>query len=103
MVNVRLPIFISDGASGVSGSFKEDGVVYVRSEDVSSLAHWMHERLVEKGTFVPCFPHGQWLYTRLSAQVYLEKKDFVWLGGVLREILNGMGGFLDTLGPRARL
>ncbi|KAL4933373.1 putative aminotransferase family protein (LolT) [Aspergillus undulatus] len=101
MVNVRLPIHVSDNSSA---SRKEEGVVYVRSADVSSLAHYLHERLIEKGTFVPCFPHGEWFYTRLSAQVYLEKSDFVWLGGVLREIMGGVEGFLEALKvPKANL
>ncbi|KAL4803507.1 pyridoxal phosphate-dependent transferase [Aspergillus unguis] len=99
MVNVRLPIFISDHVP----EKKEKGVIYVRSENVSSLAHWIHAQLVEKGTFVPCFQHGQWFFTRLSAQVYLEKSDFVWLGGVLKEILGGAEGFPGGLGSKARL
>ncbi|KAL4941261.1 hypothetical protein BDV06DRAFT_194854 [Aspergillus oleicola] len=106
MVNVRLPIRVSDSDSPVKGNGKGDGkgVVTVRSADVSPLAHYLHEKLIERGTFVPCFPHGEWFYTRLSAQVYLERGDFVWLGNVLRETLGGVEGILETLRvPRANL
>ncbi|KAL4951786.1 pyridoxal phosphate-dependent transferase [Aspergillus filifer] len=99
MVNVRLPIRVSD-----ENEKKQDGIVTVRSADASPLAHHLHEKLIEKGTFVPCFQHGEWFYTRLSAQIYLEKSDFVWLGGVLKEILGGVEGYLGTLKvPRANL
>ncbi|KAL4961151.1 putative aminotransferase family protein (LolT) [Aspergillus stella-maris] len=101
MVNVRLPIRVSDEDERQK---KRDGIVTVRSADVSPLAHYLHEKLIEKGTFVPCFQHGEWFYTRLSAQIYLEKSDFVWLGDVLKEILGGAEGFLGTLKvPRANL
>ncbi|KAL4795311.1 pyridoxal phosphate-dependent transferase [Aspergillus venezuelensis] len=103
MVNVRLPIRVSDSEVRKNGE-KEEGIVTVRSADVSPLAHYLHEKLIEKGTFVPCFQHGEWFYTRLSAQIYLEKSDFVWLGDELKEILTGVEGFLRTLKvPRANL
>lgn len=105
MVNVRLPVRIIESQSPVqmkSGPSK--GVIDVRSEDVSSLSHWMHAQLVDRGTFVPIFPHGEWFFTRLSAQVYLDRNDFEWLAGILKEILGGVEGFLSTLKvPKASL
>ncbi|KAL4992214.1 pyridoxal phosphate-dependent transferase [Aspergillus falconensis] len=94
MVNVRLPIQIT---SRGLGSTEKGTVINVPPEDVSSLAHWLHEQLIARGTFVPCFPHGEWMFMRLSAQVYLERSDFVWLGGVFKEILSGVGGFLEGI------
>ncbi|KAL4879102.1 pyridoxal phosphate-dependent transferase [Aspergillus karnatakaensis] len=99
MVNVRLPIKIASVAVGE----EEKGVHVVRAQDVSALGHWFHEQLVEKGTFVPVFAHGDWFYTRLSAQVYLEKSDFEWLGAILKEILRGLEGFLGALKVPAKL
>jgi hypothetical protein len=92
MVNVRLPIRITnlDLNSG-----KKDKVINVRPEEVSPLAHWLHEQLIARSTFVPCFPHGEWMFVRLSAQVYLERSDFVWLGDVLKDIMEGVTGFLE--------
>ncbi|KAL5338770.1 pyridoxal phosphate-dependent transferase [Aspergillus crustosus] len=92
MVNVRLPVRVASGQNR-----KEEGGYVVQAKDVSTLAHWFHEQLVERGTFVPCFLHGEWFYTRLSAQVYLEKSDFEWLGAVFKEILGGVEGFLRGL------
>lgn len=105
MVNVRLPVRIIEPQSPAqtkSGSSR--AVIDVRSKYVSSLSHWMHAKLVERGTFVPIFPHGEWFFTRLSAQVYLDRNDFEWVAGVLKEILGGVEEFLDTLKvPKASL
>ncbi|KAL4910062.1 hypothetical protein BDW74DRAFT_173529 [Aspergillus multicolor] len=96
MVNVRLPLRVtSQGRGSVPGG--QDGVVDVHPDDVSPLAHWLHEQLIARGTFVPCYAHGEWMFVRLSAQIYLEKEDFVWLGGVFKEILAGVPGFLEGI------
>ncbi|KAL5003511.1 pyridoxal phosphate-dependent transferase [Aspergillus recurvatus] len=94
MVNVRLPIRIT--SQGL-GSAEKGKVINVRPDDVSPLAHWLHEQLIAKGTFVPCFPHGEWMFVRLSAQIYLERSDFVWLGVVFKGILGCVGGFLEGI------
>ncbi|KAL4978523.1 pyridoxal phosphate-dependent transferase [Aspergillus desertorum] len=94
MVNVRLPIRITN----LELVAEENGkVINVRQGDVSPLAHWLREQLMARGTFVPCFPHGEWMFVRLSAQVYLERCDFVWLGGVFKDILGGVEGFLEGI------
>ncbi|KAL6235227.1 hypothetical protein BDW75DRAFT_210223 [Aspergillus navahoensis] len=94
MVNVRLPIRIMNYGFGSAENGK---VINVRPNDVSPLVHWLHEQLIARGTFVPCFPHGEWMFVRLSAQVYLERSDFVWLGGVFKGILEGLGDFLEGI------
>lgn len=88
MNNVRLPFVIVDESENGDN---EDNSTYpyppLKKEHVGPLSRWIGETLVEKyDTFVPVFLHGGALWTRLSAQVYLEKRDFEWLGGVLKEL-----------------
>ncbi|KAE8336407.1 hypothetical protein BDV24DRAFT_141959 [Aspergillus arachidicola] len=98
MATVRLPIAVSSSSSSDAGSGNgggavmrvqgEDGSSYLRIQAslVAAVSIWFRDTLFDKyETFVPVFQHGGWLWTRLSAQVYLEKEDFEWLGGVLRE------------------
>ncbi|KAJ5168488.1 L-cysteine desulfhydrase-like protein lolT1, partial [Penicillium canariense] len=82
VTTVRLPIAVADGGSTVSGA-----LVTIRPEDAPRVFGWIQETLMAKyDTFVPVFRHGPWLWTRLSAQTFLEKSDFEWLGGILREL-----------------
>lgn len=81
MVNVRLPVAVGGGAG------REGDCVLKEEKDVQAALKWIGETLVQNyGTFVPVFKYGGSLWARLSAQVYLEREDFVWVGGVLREI-----------------
>ncbi|OGM40688.1 aminotransferase family protein (LolT) [Aspergillus bombycis] len=90
---VRLPIAVAAGdaanATAVTRvSAGEDGTSYLRihSSLVSTVGTWFRDTLFDQyNTFVPVFQHGGWLWTRLSAQVYLEESDFEWLAGVLKE------------------
>ncbi|KKK17946.1 hypothetical protein AOCH_004440 [Aspergillus ochraceoroseus] len=92
MSNVRLPVrigsgqFVAESGSGIKVRKDARGEVTVSCEDVGRLSGWIQDQLVERGTFVPVFAHGGALWTRLSAQVYLDISDFEWLGGVLKEI-----------------
>ncbi|KAJ5380501.1 uncharacterized protein N7496_002929 [Penicillium cataractarum] len=82
MTTVRLPIGVSDDGSTVPGA-----PVTVTSKEAPRVFGWIQTTLMEKhDTFVPVFRHGPWLWTRLSAQIFLEKSDFEWLGGILREM-----------------
>ena len=75
MVNVRLPVRIE--------AEEED----LKEDELQGVFRWVGEVLIRKyGTFVPVFRLGDALWTRLSAQIYLEKADFVWLAGVLKEV-----------------
>ncbi|KAL4894970.1 aminotransferase family protein [Aspergillus ambiguus] len=82
MSTVRLPIATKDHSTTGRPSY------YVLQEDeVGPTVNWFQTTLSYKyGTFVPIFAHGGWLWTRLSAQVYLEIRDFEWLGGILKEM-----------------
>lgn len=81
MSTVRLPIAV--GQSETS----EKACALVQEDQVGSVVNWFQTTLTQKySTFVPVFAHGGWMWTRLSAQVYLDKQDFEWLAGVLKEM-----------------
>ncbi|KAJ5662222.1 uncharacterized protein N7477_009838 [Penicillium maclennaniae] len=80
MATVRLPIAVSD--EPVSGA-----AVTISPNEAPGVFSWIQTTLMkEHDTFVPVFRHGSWLWTRLSAQTYLDKSDFEWLGGILRDL-----------------
>ncbi|KAL2857257.1 pyridoxal phosphate-dependent transferase [Aspergillus pseudoustus] len=82
MATVRLPIAIQ----GLS-SLAKPSCLMIQADEVASTINWLQENLSHKyGTFVPIFALDNWLWTRLSAQVYLEISDFEWLAGVLKEL-----------------
>ncbi|KAL2811845.1 pyridoxal phosphate-dependent transferase [Aspergillus granulosus] len=82
MSTVRLPI-----ATREELARSNDKTVLLKPGEGGSTVKWFQSTLTEKyGTFVPLVEHGGWLWVRLSAQVYLEKKDFEWLAGVLKEL-----------------
>lgn len=92
MTTVRLPIPVSDGweldpQTGVRAPGKGEKRLCepLGADQVAGVCRWLQDTLVERfNTFLPVFAHGGWLWTRLSAQVYLEKRDFEWAAGVLR-------------------
>lgn len=84
MTTVRLPIAVADDPAtlDVSGKY-----AVVSPTEALLVATQIQNELLEKhDTFVPVFKHGSWLWTRLSGQIFLERSDFVWLGGILREL-----------------
>jgi hypothetical protein len=98
MVNVKLPLayrFDDDNDNhyhSTTGNDSATGNVsnsspYPRLEQaiVRDVVDWMEAVMANQyKTMVPVFDHGGWLWVRLSAQIYLEKSDFEWLGGVLK-------------------
>jgi len=82
---VRLPIAVADSSDG--GSMVPGTLVTLSTTEASRAFPFIQRQLLEKyDTFVPVFQHGPWLWTRLSGQIFLEKSDFEWLGGILREL-----------------
>ncbi|XRM38935.1 hypothetical protein ABZX51_002324 [Aspergillus tubingensis] len=89
MTNVRLLVRV--GGEG-DGDGEEGGCTVVKKEEVGAVALWVQNTLLDEyNTFVPVFEYNGWLWTRLSAQVYLDKSDFEWLGGVLKELCGRVG------------
>ncbi|PYH32595.1 putative aminotransferase family protein (LolT) [Aspergillus neoniger CBS 115656] len=93
MTNVRLPVKVGgDGDGGDQGEGEVGGYVVVKKEMAGKVVLWFQNTLLEEyNTFVPVFEYNGWLWTRLSAQVYLDKSDFEWLGGVLKELCGRVG------------
>ncbi|KAJ5540940.1 hypothetical protein N7494_006016 [Penicillium frequentans] len=82
MTTIRLPIRVADDGSPGQGSW-----VTLTSQDAPLAASFIEQTLMAKyDTFVPVFRHGSSLWTRISAQVFVDISDFEWLAGVLREL-----------------
>ncbi|KAF3937288.1 hypothetical protein ABW19_dt0201432 [Dactylella cylindrospora] len=68
MVNIRLPL------------------LSIPEKEVTAVYNGFTKDLGEREkTFVQVYVHGGKWWVRLSAQVYLEMEDFVWIAGVLKE------------------
>lgn len=91
--NVRMPIRVAPRGFGrgmiplVHGDEGETtrGVV-VEGEVPEVLEWWGRVAGEEYGTFFQTYFYGGRVWVRLSAQVYLERGDFVWAAEVLREM-----------------
>ncbi|GLA69689.1 hypothetical protein AtubIFM55763_010206 [Aspergillus tubingensis] len=89
MTNVRLLVRVGGGGDGDE---EEGGCTVVTKEKVGEVTLWFQNTLLDEyNTFVPVFEYNGWLWMRLSAQVYLDKSDFEWLGGVLKELCGRVG------------
>jgi hypothetical protein len=61
------------------------GPIIVNKNDVPRHKAWMERTLVDEfNTFVAIFEYNGKLWTRICGQIYLELRDFEWLGGVLK-------------------
>ena len=61
------------------------GPIVVQMADVPTHRAWMEKTLVyEYNTFAVIYEYNGKLWTRISGQIYLELRDFEWLGGVLK-------------------
>lgn len=94
MVNVRMPL-----------AFKDDQEVNPHVPDPSSspfpllsikdatpVCEWMQAKLIKEfDTFAKFYPHGGWLWLRISGQIYLEIEDFEWIGNIARSLCERVG------------
>ena len=86
MFNVKLPFVFVPSDQPIEEPF------HFYEYDAPYIVKWMGRTLVQKyGTFVPTSWYGGALWTRLSAQIYLDKSDFDWIGGVLKEMCEVVG------------
>ncbi|KAH7035878.1 pyridoxal phosphate-dependent transferase [Microdochium trichocladiopsis] len=89
MTNVCLPVKVVDSASASATAAADDtATVTVPAQDVPLVLQWIqHELPHAYGTFVPVYLFQGEIWTRVSAQVYLDLADFEWLAERLREIV----------------
>lgn len=83
---VRLPLAVDDGrrrhASKTVSSYS-----VLSAEEAPVVARWMETVLaMEYNTLVLHLVHAGWIWARVSAQVYLEAKDFSWLAETLVQV-----------------
>lgn len=63
------------------------GAVVIKQDDVRTHLEWMMKTLVnEFRTHVPLFEYNGKIWVRVSGQIYLELRDFEWLGSVLKAL-----------------
>jgi hercynylcysteine S-oxide lyase len=63
------------------------GAVVVKPEDVKKHLDWMMKTLVDEfRTYVTLFEYNGKIWTRVCGQIYLELRDFEWLGSVLKAL-----------------
>lgn len=68
-----------------SPSLHSAGPIIIQEADVLTHVAWMEKTLVDEfNTFVCIYEYDGKLWTRISGQIYLELRDFEWLGGVLK-------------------
>eukprot|EP01114_Cavostelium_apophysatum_P024156 TRINITY_DN937_c0_g1_i1.p1 TRINITY_DN937_c0_g1~~TRINITY_DN937_c0_g1_i1.p1 ORF type:complete len:431 (+),score=61.55 TRINITY_DN937_c0_g1_i1:50-1342(+) len=64
--------------------------VRMPTDDVDEAAALQQKILKEYSSFFVVYPLGSHIYTRISAQIFLEESDFVWIGNLVLEILSEM-------------
>lgn len=80
--NVRLPITVIPEGGEVVG---DEGGVPVG--EVTKMLAWFYDVAArEFDTYLQTFCYAGAIWTRLSAQVYLDMSDFVWAAGTIKEI-----------------
>ncbi|RYO76179.1 hypothetical protein DL766_007478 [Monosporascus sp. MC13-8B] len=85
MTNVALPLrFVDDDTLEAGGSSSE---LKIPAGDAQQAREWMAKTLVDDyKTFLPIFVYNNRFWTRISAQVYLDIRDFEWIGQILLEL-----------------
>ncbi|CAG8961717.1 hypothetical protein HYFRA_00006257 [Hymenoscyphus fraxineus] len=93
MTNVLLPL----NTKPISSNSAEGNYHLVKADHDVEIVEWMQKTVIDDHKmFIPVyFMQGRW-WTRLSAQVYLEMKDFEWAGRALKDLCErvGRGEFL---------
>lgn len=87
MGNIALPVWIGEKGKGA-----KDGEAVVPVEDKDKAFQWMAKTMVDDyKTFMSPFVMGNRYWIRISAQVYLDMKDYEVAGKVLKELCERVG------------
>lgn len=88
MVNVRMPLGFKDGVLNEHVPNPNTSPYQLFSvDDAGKMGSWMENTLItEFDTFAKFYPHGGWLWLRLSGQIYLDMDDFEWIGHVVAQL-----------------
>lgn len=90
LVNVALPMWVRPAANlpNPSQPFEPPSdEIILSSEEALGVGQWMLQVLMnEYNTFVALFIHNNRVWVRLSAQVYLDLRDFDWAGRTLLDV-----------------
>jgi hypothetical protein len=83
--NVKLPLVFTkpDG----NHSYPHPSQKPLDSEDVGKVQRWLNATAVKEfDTYLQIAFHSGYMWVRLSGQIYLELKDFEWVGEKLKEL-----------------
>ena len=84
MVTLRLPIGYvkGDDATNLPGAWGT-----IKAKDWGRVtAHFQRRLMADYKAWLPIFPYGDWLWVRISGQVYLDMSDFEWFKDVIRTL-----------------
>ncbi|KAK2592357.1 hypothetical protein QQS21_009937 [Conoideocrella luteorostrata] len=87
MGNVALPVWVGEKGAGA-----KDTDVVVPKEHQAVVFQWIGETLVKDyKTFMSLFMIGNRYWIRISAQIYLEARDYEVAAGILKELCERIG------------
>ncbi|KAJ6786145.1 hypothetical protein PWT90_09843 [Aphanocladium album] len=87
MANIALPIWIGEKGAGA----QQDDVV-LPEEDAALVGQWMMKVMKnEHHTLMPLFSLGGRAWVRISAQIYLDMKDYEYAAKVLQDLVARVG------------
>ncbi|KAK3380683.1 pyridoxal phosphate-dependent transferase [Lasiosphaeria ovina] len=88
MVNVVLPLAVAgadEADEGLKQLLDSGKVALVPEAEAADLGNWLQQTLIKDyKTFLPIYAYNGRLWSRLSAQVYLDLDDFEWAGQTLK-------------------
>lgn len=81
--NVELPLIFKNAEGGDETTGKQQFKV----EEAGTIARWLNMTAVkEHDTYLQIGFHAEKLWVRLSGQIYLDMKDFEWIGPKLKKL-----------------
>ena len=90
MVNIALPLSVGPNPEQESATGKEQNAQafpVIPFEEMGAMCQWLERTLVsDYNAYLPVYIFNNRLWTRMSAQVYLEQDDFEWAGHTLKEL-----------------